>query len=649
MATGKSESLHLYQYLCNKIGTERVVRLRRLANTIRDHGSFLQITSGSKGEGLDLKGSDSDVMHIHPDFKVFESDKTVVVSSTKIPVVMDTDDTPPCFSKLRLFFENPYIYSEKFQQFFKTDCRGKYMISSELYKTIMFLSTPEKSKKPGIIHGPCLSDETEYFDITLALQCNQWISLAETWVTRSRTTWPSPNLISKIISCGVLFVPIGYKGSIHEDMQWRISFSVAEKFLIFSFSHTQLLCYALLKIILKEIVDKQEDLKGLLCSYFLKTMLFWIIEESQPSVWIPANIIPCFKACLQRLLYCIEYSTLLHYFIPDNNLFYLRFNYNNKRNLIHILSHLHNIGIHWFYLSDTLNDYSELTYYNMSNNDDIHHVKKNLETILDYRVQFYGNQFKNLMHGLLYYSRTDLSASLFTLFLSRAYRDLPHAKQIAFKTNNKRNYYMYKDVLSHLLIELQSDAVSGWVKLASFYYVHKNYLTSLDRIKYVLSKCTDEKINMTLVSENFKLSQNQKTVLKLMKREKLYVLLKHLTFVMLIFSSESSIIPSELDFIVKDIALQICPLPFVHFLKFLCYFHLQDFTSCENPRRELLLQTSFYFSFKKSHFVLYVLTFYAIACQMMGKTQLAKTILQFLIQIDRFNMTNAVSRLSTLN
>ncbi|XP_052082762.1 uncharacterized protein LOC127720287 [Mytilus californianus] len=344
MATDKGESLHFYKFLCKKIGTERVVKLSRLANTIYDHGSFLQIISGSKGEGLDLKGSDIDLMYIHPDFKVFESEKAVVVSSTKIPVVMDTDDTPPCFTKLRLFFEKPHIYSEKFQQFFQTDCRGKYVISSELYKKVLFPYTHiGHVKKPGIIHGPCITDEDGSFDITLALQCNQWISPVQTWVTRSRTTWPSPDLISKITSCGVLFVPVGFKGSIHENIQWRISFSVAEKCLIFSFSHTQLLCYALLKIVFKEIMDKQEELKGLLCSYFLKTLLFWISEESRPSVWIPENIIPCSKACVQRLLYCIEYSTLLHYFIPDNNLFYLRFNCKNKRNLINFLNHLHNI------------------------------------------------------------------------------------------------------------------------------------------------------------------------------------------------------------------------------------------------------------------------------------------------------------------
>lgn len=83
--------------------------------------------------------------------------------------------------------------------------------------------------------------------------------------------WPSTQLVLKIVSSGVLFMPIGCTGSINEDIEWRISFSVADKLLIYSFNHTQLLCYGLMKLLLKDVIDKRQSLKGLLCSYFLKT------------------------------------------------------------------------------------------------------------------------------------------------------------------------------------------------------------------------------------------------------------------------------------------------------------------------------------------------------------------------------------------
>lgn len=65
-----SESLKFYQYLCRQIGSEKVVRIRRLAFVISDIGQLSRtITSGSIGEGLDLKGSDLDVMWMDHCFK----------------------------------------------------------------------------------------------------------------------------------------------------------------------------------------------------------------------------------------------------------------------------------------------------------------------------------------------------------------------------------------------------------------------------------------------------------------------------------------------------------------------------------------------------------------------------------------------------
>jgi hypothetical protein len=46
---------------------------------------------------------------------------------------------------------------------------------------------------------------------------------------------------------------------------------------------TQLMIYGMLKIILKEIISQHEEISELLCSYFLKTTLFWVIEETQAT------------------------------------------------------------------------------------------------------------------------------------------------------------------------------------------------------------------------------------------------------------------------------------------------------------------------------------------------------------------------------
>jgi hypothetical protein len=49
--------------------------------------------------------------------------------------------------------------------------------------------------------------------------------------------------------------------------------------LIYSWNHSQITCYALLKLLLKEVIKKNENVDKLFCSYFLKTVIFWLSEE----------------------------------------------------------------------------------------------------------------------------------------------------------------------------------------------------------------------------------------------------------------------------------------------------------------------------------------------------------------------------------
>ena len=158
-------------------------------------------------------------------------------------------------------------------------------------------------------------------DIAFKLHSRQWISIANEWVTRYNCSWPSSDVKSQIIDHGALFVPIGSKGSKNEHIEWRISFSVGEKLLIYSFTHTQLLCYALMKILIKDVVSKDSRCKDLICSFYIKNIIFWVSEELPLSIWRPENLISCFLGCFRRLIYCLEYGICLHYFVPKINMF----------------------------------------------------------------------------------------------------------------------------------------------------------------------------------------------------------------------------------------------------------------------------------------------------------------------------------------
>ncbi|VDI17621.1 Hypothetical predicted protein [Mytilus galloprovincialis] len=495
MSAENSVSLYFYKYLCKEIGSEDEVRIRRFTYVIEDLGTPItivnQITSGSKVEGLQLKGSDFDVIYIDPLFKVYESERDVVPRFDHcIPLIMETDDTHPCFTQLHLGNNHDLTFEhDRAKNLFK--CRK---FSSELYRLYRMedLTKDLDDINTSIfkIHGPCLTNLTDTHDFAWCLRCDEWISQAQPWVSRPRTTWPSPELISKIISCGVLYVPIGYKESCNEQIQWRISFSVAEKVLIFSFNHIQLLCYALLKILIKEIVEKEEDLKSLLCSYFLKTVMFWMLEESDPSMWRPDSIIPCFMACLKRLIYCVEYSTLLHYFIPDYNLIYMRFDVDKKDKITRILKNSFENGIYCFALSETLFDLMKLPFSAMDSS--LGRRVETLHKLISISFTLHHTTL-DLLHHFLHHSSTQISRSIFFVLLSFAHQNVPEKLENQSRSNNKNKYYKYKHDLSHLLIGTNSDAVGGWLVLASFFYVHENYLLSLYIINHALRKCTDEK------------------------------------------------------------------------------------------------------------------------------------------------------------
>ncbi|VDI30046.1 Hypothetical predicted protein [Mytilus galloprovincialis] len=181
---------------------------------------------------------------------------------------MKTDDVKPGYTQLEVEYNRDQYFSKCCEEL-----NGKHYISSTLFKQQFLLG------KNVTIHGPCISDNEGLLDYAVCVHCKTWVSQATHWITRSNNSWPSNDVKHNILKHGVLFAAIGVKGSPKEDLEWRISFSVGEKLLINTFTHTQLICYALLKIILKDVIATDPECEDLLSSYFLKTIIFWISEE----------------------------------------------------------------------------------------------------------------------------------------------------------------------------------------------------------------------------------------------------------------------------------------------------------------------------------------------------------------------------------
>ena len=489
-------SLPFYNFLCDEFGSPEVVNTRRLFYTAMDRimesPILTHITSGSIGEGLDMAGSDLDVMYVNNDITVIESTSTNI-NIKPYTFVMHSDLTKPGFTQLKLCS----FMHEDGVEIFCEQCGLDYFMSSERTK-LWLLGTVRKTANRGlkVIHGPCVADENEQYDVAYSLRCKSWISQVNGWLHRSRM-WPSADIVSTIESYGVLLVPIGCKNSPNERLEWRISFSVAEKHLIYSFSHTQLLCYALLKHLLKEVIEKNPRLKGLLCSYFLKTMLFWLSEELETSFWTPLNLLLCFDNCFRRLVYCVKYCILPHYFIIGNNLFEDRFSTEDGSNLQTLLFGLYRTGPSCLPLfqkfSTVLHPPVPSRYDNLLNQ---------LNTL---KALYKREQFKNeclcrkrrLATSLKLFKEMKHSIVCNAVFSKRCHiiGDVVHSAAASAAGNvNKFRYKAYKEYIPYELLGLQTGDVTRWLHLATYFYSQNQFSFSLEIVDHVLAQCTPDKL-----------------------------------------------------------------------------------------------------------------------------------------------------------
>ncbi|XP_076086500.1 uncharacterized protein LOC143057146 [Mytilus galloprovincialis] len=543
------------------------------------------ITSGSFGEGLDMRGSDLDIMQVSKSIEVTEDVKPIF-DPCMTYLFMDTDDVKPGYSLLRLQYSRSQSLLEHCEEH-----NGKTYFSGALCKQNAF---SVGFKNGETIHGPCISDPNGVLDLAFSVHCKTWISSAVQWLTRSSSSWPSHNVKHSIMNHGVCFVPIGVKGSPKEDLEWRVSFSVAEKLLIYTFTHTQLLCYGLLKIILKDVIAKDYQCKDLLCSYFLKTIIFWISEELPLSVWKPNNLIHCFMRCFNRLVYCVEYSVCLHYFIPENNMFENKIEGRIRDVLLQKLNTLHSYGWRCILFSDQISNF-DVSMWNFPIEPFTLYVN-DVNKIVQSGILYCANSSFKTYPDLNIFNtgvKHNISCHQFSLKHLYAYyisqRGSRQAQCLPLDgafINNKYKYKQYKSYLSTLLTNVFHDAVSGWLMVASLFYKTKQYREALHIIRYSLSKCTPDKLykGLTLTDIHY---QSLK-LLPFIKKNVVYLL--KIMFIDLIgFNVNSTLIPDELEMEVRGITDLFPAIAYAYFLSFLCHYHINNVRQCQDSLEGLEL------------------------------------------------------------
>jgi tetratricopeptide (TPR) repeat protein len=476
-----------------------------------------------------------------------------------------------------------------------------------------------------------VSDKDNVIDSAMCFHSRQWILPAHKWVTRPNTSWPSSEIKSKIIDHGILFVPIGCKGSKIEDIEWRFSFSVGEKLLIYSFTHVQLICYALMKILLKDVIDSEDGCKGLLCSYYIKNIIFWVSEELPLSLWQPENLIYCFMRCFEKLLYCVEYSMCPHYFIPKINMFENKIEGHERQVLLGRLKVLYSYGWRCILMSKQLSKYRVSTHSRVVPSDErVEYIKHVLCTMCVPLSLLALNGTGRMSFPR--YCQSSKFQSYFHYFMSLKCNDSAQQISIGGRNRNKTQYNQYRTCLSYLLYNLHHDSVSGWLMLASFFYRMKHYNTAINIVTYAISKCTPEK-----VYNQKNLSREQYALIKTKTMQSMSIIrvLRLLRVRTVVFALQCTLIPEELELDVVNDNHFLPPVVYSHFLRFLCYYHLNNINQCYSALADLQLIISEDYFISDNILRSSSYNCLGVAFQLIGNHERAELSFQQAVKLDR--------------
>ncbi|XP_061169012.1 uncharacterized protein LOC133178292 [Saccostrea echinata] len=336
----------VFMVLCRKLGTSEQVTMRRDISDFREmmilfsesSKDFRIILSGSYKEGFRLDESDRDAMISLDQYRVIWNLSQNQDYNRYTLFLSDCSESPPGYTLLQLLLPAKLtvkIWASCFRMY------EKYYLSSFKFRENMhFPSRPDSH-----VHGPCRSGNFKgiEFDDAYCFASDFWPPSTLAWIDRCHS-WPSPHVVDDIVRNGCHFVAIGHKQGNHEENEWRISFSYAERKLVYCMNHCQFLTYGLLKLILKEIIRENIE-ESLLSSYHLKTAVFWVIQQNLIPDWYPQNLLECFWVCFKRLLKWVYEGVCPNFFIPENNMFLNKIFGKSQRELFLELHGLYEKGI----------------------------------------------------------------------------------------------------------------------------------------------------------------------------------------------------------------------------------------------------------------------------------------------------------------
>lgn len=252
-----------------------------------------------------------------------------------------------------------------------------------------------------------------------------------------------------------------------------------------------------MKILLTDVINLNKNCQYLMCSYFMKTAVFWASEELPVHIWRSENMISCFRHVMKRLLFFLKFENLPNYFICEMNIIRNRFDVVQLSNIVHILTELYNRGIYFFYKSNTMLKFFHSNYFdwNVLTISKMDHINSQLRNKSSNGF-FKSDHLIDLDKLLRQLNKHKLKSHrfMYSTLASIMCKNISFRNTGILEITNKNQYKRHKHYLPYFMIGTQSNALSGWLHLTTYFYCMKQYRLSLYLTVLVLSKCHQNKI-----------------------------------------------------------------------------------------------------------------------------------------------------------
>ena len=311
---------------------------------------------GSAGEGTAHALSDMDKLIVRKGILICQSNEE---ANEKDGIVfsMDTTDCHPGYTKLKLIKNerkddlakhSNYDPSKDILGIFEKKCKGDYLSNKEIIEWFLnFLGNTGSNVITKLYrNGPCATGEYRTYhvfarninpntdcDFAQGFEICGITKEGEQWLQtmKERTElWPPIEIIEKIeaLKCHVVAVGDNDDKISDSHLKWRISYTLWERELIWSFNDVQLHCLIILKVLLAK---KMKMINKDISSFHMKNIVLWESMEHSLNAIESTRLLSLLRSCLTRLLESIKLRTLQHFIDQRRNLFESKFKDDDAR------------------------------------------------------------------------------------------------------------------------------------------------------------------------------------------------------------------------------------------------------------------------------------------------------------------------------